>query len=180
MGQQIPVSGQRRLGQQPSRNQQPPLQQLPNPGAAVANASVSAPRIVDGGGALGYPPLNFDDSSLQCGQAVDLYYTGFGAGPGLLITFVNAFIMTDVNVPQKGDCAGNQNVSHVPTPPNAVYFDPDGKSSILNAAAGFKNGFSLYYAQDSKPHTIKIRSEERRVGKECRSRWSPEHRKKPV
>src|ERR1035438_1321231 len=28
-------------------------------------ARVAAPRAVDGGGALGYPPLDFDDSSLQ-------------------------------------------------------------------------------------------------------------------
>src|SRR5690554_3304640 len=27
-------------------------------------------------------------------------------------------------------------------------------------------------------HLVRIRSEERRVGKECRSRWSPEHSKK--
>src|SRR5690606_42035242 len=30
----------------------------------------------------------------------------------------------------------------------------------------------------NKVHRIAIRSEERRVGKECRSRWSPEHEKK--
>ena len=32
---------------------------------------------------------------------------------------------------------------------------------------------SLYYGLKSKPETT--RSEERRVGKECRSRWSPYH-----
>src|SRR5947209_19400753 len=30
------------------------------------------------------------------------------------------------------------------------------------------------------PHTHRPRSEERRVGKECRSRWSPYHQKKKV
>ena len=33
---------------------------------------------------------------------------------------------------------------------------------------------SGYYAQD-KEAALKQRSEERRVGKECRSRWSPYH-----
>ena len=28
---------------------------------------------------------------------------------------------------------------------------------------------------DKKPYIIDVRSEERRVGKECRSRWSPYH-----
>ena len=37
---------------------------------------------------------------------------------------------------------------------------------ILMVAAGF-NEFS--------PPSVTIRSEERRVGKECRSRWSPYH-----
>src|SRR5690606_40201717 len=29
--------------------------------------------------------------------------------------------------------------------------------------------------RDDDPHIVPVRSEERRVGKECRSRWSPEH-----
>ena len=41
-----------------------------------------------------------------------------------------------------------------------------GKSTILR---------SLNYLEQPDSGTITIRSEERRVGKECRSRWSPYH-----
>ena len=40
------------------------------------------------------------------------------------------------------------------------------------------NGFSrrvLRHLPDRSRHLAQIRSEERRVGKECRSRWSPYH-----
>src|SRR5256885_6687668 len=33
----------------------------------------------------------------------------------------------------------------------------------------------LYYDLYSEPNWLEMRSEERRVGKECRSRWSPYH-----
>ena len=35
--------------------------------------------------------------------------------------------------------------------------------------------YTLDYQLDLKTQTIMIESEERRVGKECRSRWSPYH-----
>ena len=53
----------------------------------------------------------------------------------------------------------------------------------LNSKAGFRYVYdnqnklkaSVYYnAQGGVPHVL-TRSEERRVGKECRSRWSPYH-----
>src|SRR2546426_12567794 len=31
------------------------------------------------------------------------------------------------------------------------------------------------FTSDIAPHAMQVRSEERRVGKECRSRWSPYH-----
>src|ERR1039458_4276707 len=37
---------------------------------------------------------------------------------------------------------------------------------------------SAFYDRDPRGKTCGIRSEERRVGKECRSRWSPYHEKK--
>src|SRR3989442_15019398 len=50
-----------------------------------------------------------------------------------------------------------------------------------SAALGYENANHLAYATvltsrlDDTPSTLEIRSEERRVGKECRSRWSPYH-----
>ena len=35
--------------------------------------------------------------------------------------------------------------------------------------------YPLRYSKDSDINDIQERSEERRVGKECRSRWSPYH-----
>ena len=38
------------------------------------------------------------------------------------------------------------------------------------------NGWGLkYFSINDKGHVAVTRSEERRVGKECRSRWSPYH-----
>ena len=52
------------------------------------------------------------------------------------------------------------------------------KISIIAAvdrhmAIGFKNKLLFWLPNDLK--RFKVRSEERRVGKECRSRWSPYH-----
>ena len=38
-----------------------------------------------------------------------------------------------------------------------------------------KAGFRLLVLEAEHPAAIRRRSEERRVGKECRSRWSPYH-----
>ena len=43
-----------------------------------------------------------------------------------------------------------------------------GEATVLGVSAGF---VILYLAERVTP----VRSEERRVGKECRSRWSPDH-----
>ena len=65
--------------------------------------------------------------------------------------------------------------------PDVSKYRPDVKFWILFAAIGL---FSVLLARPqfgSKLETVKrkgvevIRSEERRVGKECRSRWSPYH-----
>src|SRR5260370_21445067 len=48
---------------------------------------------------------------------------------------------------------------------------------IVTSAAirlnGFNDGFRLVSINGARPSSVSYRSEERRVGKECRSRWSP-------
>src|SRR5690349_24891263 len=39
-------------------------------------------------------------------------------------------------------------------------------------------GFGFTHCPEVCPTTLAMRSEERRVGKECRSRWAPDHQKK--
>ena len=39
----------------------------------------------------------------------------------------------------------------------------------------FSNHPSKLWAEDERNAALQYRSEERRVGKECRSRWSPYH-----
>ena len=55
-----------------------------------------------------------------------------------------------------------------------VIFDWDkiDKDSYLKGIRAFKGVEKLDF---NKPITFFVRSEERRVGKECRSRWSPYH-----
>ena len=48
------------------------------------------------------------------------------------------------------------------------------KKTIISLALAFL-GIANLYAVKAKPGIVKIRSEERRVGKECRARWSPYH-----
>ena len=50
-----------------------------------------------------------------------------------------------------------------------IFFDLDG--TLTDSAEGITN--SVAYVL--KHYGISVRSEERRVGKECRSRWSPYH-----
>src|SRR5947209_9613181 len=49
---------------------------------------------------------------------------------------------------------------------------------VALAHAGFKIGGVVVFLPFIGPFTDVIRSEERRVGKECRSRWSPDRKKK--
>src|SRR5947209_18139036 len=49
-------------------------------------------------------------------------------------------------------------------------------SSVLEKA-GLKVQ-RIFKLTEGRPNTVDLRSEERRVGKECRSRWSPYHYKK--
>src|SRR5690348_15959922 len=51
-----------------------------------------------------------------------------------------------------------------------AYFSPNGKTIIFQAILKGENHFQIF--------TMDVRSEERRVGKECRSRWSLYHSKK--
>ena len=53
-------------------------------------------------------------------------------------------------------------------------------SAVLHIGAGLRYGCLWLFIADRKCHTgksamVRERSEERRVGKECRSRWSPYH-----
>ena len=53
-----------------------------------------------------------------------------------------------------------------------------GVNSVVSIPSNEIKNQIIYSAKDIKPDAIKIgmlRSEERRVGKECRSRWSPYH-----
>ena len=61
----------------------------------------------------------------------------------------------------------------------SMYYNRDIKVSDMNGNAGFgvnisNIGTKISYTDDQDPDFIP-RSEERRVGKECRSRWSPYH-----
>src|SRR5438093_10089994 len=45
-------------------------------------------------------------------------------------------------------------------------------------AVGLMKAGDLEHAEERLREALRVRSEERRVGKECRSRWSTEHKKK--
>ncbi len=51
------------------------------------------------------------------------------------------------------------------------------KEDTINYTISFngKARFNMEFAADETSDAIQARSEERRVGKECRSRWSPYH-----
>ena len=51
---------------------------------------------------------------------------------------------------------------------------PGGTARALVVNSGNSNAFTGRRGEESVDHILS-RSEERRVGKECRSRWSPEH-----
>jgi len=68
--------------------------------------------------------------------------------------------------------------------PDVVFFDEQIPSSALTRAEELVSGAELMIVAGTScevapasflPHLLKARSEERRVGKECRSRWSPYH-----
>ena len=59
-------------------------------------------------------------------------------------------------------------------PTNKILTDDKGLPSVMVYIPKFKMSDVIDGAGDST-HPAFIRSEERRVGKECRSRWSPYH-----
>ena len=50
-----------------------------------------------------------------------------------------------------------------------------GKQGLKEVKRGRKRGYGKLLNSDQEKEIQKMRSEERRVGKECRSRWSPYH-----
>ena len=54
---------------------------------------------------------------------------------------------------------------------------PEKSEDVLDAllAGGFAAATKMSVLGRGKQKGLKVRSEERRVGKECRSRWSPYH-----
>ena len=63
------------------------------------------------------------------------------------------------------------------TPVMLIFFPPEIAISLTGIVHFCNNIFklSIIGKQFNKEVLIKFRSEERRVGKECRSRWSPYH-----
>ena len=56
--------------------------------------------------------------------------------------------------------------------------DISSKYTDIEVVGTFKDKFNVLWGESGSGKTFlfsKIRSEERRVGKECRSRWSPYH-----
>src|ERR1039458_3355957 len=64
--------------------------------------------------------------------------------------------------------AGGADLRHVFEPRHAIF----GEMRIQDASGG---GFKLDQLLVEPFHSLHARSEERRVGKECRSRWAPHH-----
>src|SRR5256885_14317557 len=56
------------------------------------------------------------------------------------------------------------------TGPFCLLLRDDGSGVLFS---GFEANNPVHWSYDSSAH--RLRSEERRVGKECRSRWSPDH-----
>ena len=54
-------------------------------------------------------------------------------------------------------------------------FTPDFLKKEFSLGPDLQGGISLEYKADTSSIPDSERSEERRVGKECRSRWSPYH-----
>ena len=64
------------------------------------------------------------------------------------------------------------------TPPGSIDGCTDSTATNYDPNATVDDGSCIYPCQFygcTDPAAINYRSEERRVGKECRSRWSPEH-----
>ena len=53
--------------------------------------------------------------------------------------------------------------------------DDDAECLILKDVRDEESGESVYEIVENEKELQAVRSEERRVGKECRSRWSPYH-----
>ena len=60
----------------------------------------------------------------------------------------------------------------MPCPHNEITIVQRSQRQSAVAAAAYQSGEKLFCEYDQQ---VKHRSEERRVGKECRSRWSPYH-----
>ena len=75
-----------------------------------------------------------------------------------------------------GELLSRQGVSVIYTRTTDVYQTPFEKAQMANQAdADFFISFHRNSSEEPNQYTGVERSEERRVGKECRSRWSPYH-----
>src|SRR5690242_877768 len=84
------------------------------------------------------------------------------ATPGAKAAKVGSFMVVMVN-----DCY---------EPKDQVIFKKG--MDTINDRASVKYGSPFIKLAPDQRHELLVRSEERRVGKECRSRWSPDHQKK--
>ena len=56
--------------------------------------------------------------------------------------------------------------------------EDDSNGAVMTSNGSYMNGYDVLvakYIAEKLDMDLEIRSEERRVGKECRSRWSPYH-----
>ena len=58
---------------------------------------------------------------------------------------------------------------------NLTIFGPNKEAAMLEGSKAFAKDFMQKYGVMTAKYQSTTRSEERRVGKECRSRWSPYH-----
>ena len=184
------------------RQAAPDVSDEPSPGAVPHDASEREPvPAPDGGGADGREPDAADHgaaSETEPGPRQGAESDGVGAaheqpesasrgtgtdGTDLQLSFFDAHIPTEAEQIETIDRAESEK-----TPSAFVLSQAEIENELRKHGSGFTGGkqriMALYQTQPdrklrakalAKEYGIGGRSEERRVGKECRSRWSPYH-----